>query len=357
MKRLTLLLFLFSAACASTANERVRGELLPFHAAIVPLTDIRIVEPSETPAVGSEETATDMRIEIDPAAMSHAVANELAIRVFPRVTLLDGTTEEALDRQAREAGADIVLQLALQYDPRVWHEHTGSSGLNFLYFTVGGPMGLEQRDYTYYAAAELDAEAFSIAALGDPDLRLGDPRARVLVTEASFPGAALSYNERARGEESFTKTLFIPTENLATMSPELAEYLGERVTQDLAAELADTLLLNRTELLLERGAKTFFIDEGDLEVSRPAVDLVVVEGVVTLPASSTLERMHSYHLDAGPSSVGGDFTKGNRRGDDTLFPFRVEIDPDGAEFLQLELVGGARDPIRQTYTLAVPPVR
>lgn len=333
-------------SCASAPPELPgpTGERLPFHLAIVPIGEAA-QRLSEQP---DEAVATAMRLDLDPDALSDRLAAELGQFAFTRVTLLDADSDPVA--LARAERADLILECDLQFEAPIWRRRTGSLALNYLAFALGGPFGAVMRDTEFLADAELTASLYEVGLIDENEVQLGDSQARVLLTEASFPALALSFNERREGTSSLWKSLFVPTAHLAQESPAIEAMVQDQVADHLTRGLA-RILIEKRQAVLERGRGSFFaFDPASLQWTRLEDGRVRVRGQAVLRPTGLVERMSGVRLLCGEQLVTQEFGEGAAHPDGTAYDIDLAFEPGSANYLRFELAAGSRDPVLKSYT-------
>ncbi len=334
------------ASCSATPPELAgpSGERLPFHLAIVPIQEgaLRL---SDQP---SRAVATAMRLELDAEALSEQLRDELGQFAFTRVTLLDPNSDPVA--LARAERADLILECDLQYEAPIWRRRTRSLFLNYLLFAIGGPFGAGLRDTEFLADAELTASLYEVGLIDENEVMLGDSQARVLLTEASFPGLELSFNERRGGTSGFWKSIFVPTAHLAQDSAAIEALLSEQVSDHLTRGLA-RILVEKRQTVLERGRGSFFaFDPAELAWTWGANGRVRIQGEAVLRPTGLVERMSRVRVLCGERLVTQEFGEGVAHPDGTAYAIDVSFDPGKQRYLRFELAAGSRDPVLKSYS-------
>jgi hypothetical protein len=346
MRHRTLLLLIVClawAGCASAPVEEAPGPpALPFHVGVLPLESVELRASSAPP----DGDVTDMRLDLDASGVAEALTSELEQRAFARVTQLGpGGDPVALGRAER---ADLLLEVSVRYGPAIWRERIASSTWHFFLFAIGGPFVINQRDFRYLADAELEATLYDLSAIDGERVRLGDARARVLLSEARFDGEPLSYNERREGSPGWWKCLFVPSGLLAKQSPALEQRLALDIPKSLARDLADDLVRERG-LLLDRGPLAgFVLDADETRFEQEADGALRVRGWVTLPRGSRFDSMRRLRVWVGEALVEASFGAPEPSPEGLRVPFTTRV-PNAGRYVTLELEAGSRDPLRRTY--------
>ena len=215
---------------------------------------------------------------------------------------------------------------------------------------MGGPFGAGLRDTEFLADAELTASLYEVGLIDENEVMLGDSQARVLLTEASFQGLPMSFNERRGGTSGFWKSIFVPTAHLAQDSSAIEALLSEQVSDHLTRGLA-RILVEKRQAVLERGRGSFFaFDPAELVWNRSADGRVHIQGEAVLRPTGLVERMTSVRVLSGERLVTQEFGQGTPHSDGTAYAIDVSFDPGDQRYLSFELTAGSRDPVLKSYS-------
>ncbi|MCA8959161.1 MAG: hypothetical protein KDC38_01560 [Planctomycetes bacterium] len=293
-----------STGC-STGSDRVPGERLPFHVALLPA---KLVDRSALDkALGSE--GNDFRVHFEQQWFDRTLARELQDTAFVRVTPIalaaDLIDEQARDRAAIEQAdfADLIIQPILHYDSRVTF---GSNERFFesLRLSLTWPVFswyVKDWDYSFNGQpVQLTARSYFGDTAEAPlrfstrvDQKVLEDDAQV---EADDP--ALSFVERTGdGWGSYALAIFLPSTLLEGDRDTTAAAVKEEVLVDLARRLAIELarearLFQNPDKanvwLLTSSPSVHELDERTVELSMP----------VTV-CDASLPGLHSYRIDGG----------------------------------------------------------
>jgi hypothetical protein len=369
-RTLGLAAILALAACRST--QGTEEKLLPFHVAVIPIQD-----PVVRDAAGGHDDETEMRIEPQLDQLSRGVAEALRERTFARVTLLapfeGDAASDAVERdeawvgQALDAGADLILQCRLQYEPVVREEKNGNFWLNMPLFLLGGPFTYFVKDHTYNAEIELSGDFYDLRTLqpsgGPPRLRdalVGLREARVLFASERFKGVDMNFLQRADGFGDYAVSLICPSGFLATESPDLQDEFADRVVDELSTEFALGVQRKRQGLVLADEINLpFYLATDDVRIQPGPDGDLTLRGDVFLSATSRA-TMSTWRLTAGAHTAQGTFRKEDGAPRETGERYeryrlegRVAADPDVA-YLRLDLAAEEREEFVRSYTFHIP---
>ena len=164
---IVVLPWLLSAACQGQPGRRVS---LPFHVAMTPVAMERA--PRAESAAGTEPSA--LLVRFDEAELSRAFAREMRT-CFADVTTLSAAKAGALEagqqawvQEARAAGADLIVDATLTYDPAVTTAINASFWPNLALFALGGPFAWFIADRSYRCQGRLEVQVFDLGASGAP---------------------------------------------------------------------------------------------------------------------------------------------------------------------------------------------
>lgn len=364
--RAGLLVALGLAGCGTT--RKLAHAPLPFHVAVLPIA-------VHSTATGSNGAEAGLRLELDPARLASTLATELDGRGFARATVLalpeeltaealanlsDGERDALWIAAAERAGTDLVLECELSFAPEVRGSINEKFWLNLPLFLLGGPFCYFVDDRSYRADARLRGSVYELQAMFSERASLQDGRARLGQAEVRFESADFDFVDRAGGNVgSYAASVLVPSGLLARETERITALLGERVTADLARELARELVRQERELLEGERVATFHLE--------PAVQFERVRGRIDARGTVVLRCVDTDHLDelrlrAGTVEVSGEFGASEaaaelstRRDRFVRIPFHADLADDGrASFAQIVLVGGGPIPSTRTFTLPLP---
>jgi hypothetical protein len=324
------------------------------------------------------EGLTSMTIAIDPTSFADQLAIDLEAVSFVRVgTVLapdsgrdeqidQDAQEEALVTEARESGADLLLECRLEYSPSILCERTVFGGIGWFLFALGGPFGILLEEHTYYADVTLHATFYDAAMMGGGEVRLGSAAGRVVLVTTSFPGVALDMIDRADGPEDYAMALIMPAGYIATESESLQVTIQEDVLASLSQQLASRVLKWRDRLIRSSGkeAGVFAFDPDQFAIDQGVDGKIKISGQVRLFPSPVVDRMNAYRISMGAKGEGewvdfkdvdtpdpGTDTEGSSK----LYRFESVLQSSDADTLKLELMAGSRDTYTRSYTFPLEP--
>lgn len=259
-------------ACRSAPPPKPRAAL-PFHVAIVPF------EARSDPDDKGPEDGIDL--ELDGAKASAKLVETLEEGYFAKATLLSDvdpaereTLSEAELRQrwvasAREAGADLLMTLDLEYRPRAKTETNDKFWLNLPLFLLGGPATWFVDDRDYDADAQLVFRLYDVSAIEasaaesgaeDP---FGNREALMLEREQVEPRpVTMNFLDRAGTSGGwYGVSIFWPSGFLVPRSDTASERLGGWVVEDLCTAAATQLHARESEIVRPLSVD-FFLEEG-----------------------------------------------------------------------------------------------
>ncbi len=369
MKVCFALLFAVGVVACKSAETQPQKPL-PFHVAVIPIQDARIREVKE-----SEDDATAMRLAPDYGVLTERIAGALSNGTFTRVSLLTprtaaapvdasaGSADAALDddhwqRQARELGADLIVECELSYAPVVRRDTNGNFWLNLPLFLLGGPFCYFLKDQAYSADVELAGTFHDLRAMERTSAQLADRQARVVSTNARFQGVDMNFIQRAQGNVGkYAVSLLIPSGFLAKDSRKLAHELDTEVVNDISAGFAKSVQQKREDLVRSTFVSPFYLDPDQVLLTVEGAQLRVRGPVYLLP-NSDVDSMVEFRLKLAGKSVEREFGEPKHEpGPGGRQYSRYDIDElielgDGEGLLTLELVAVKRNV--RSYTFAVP---
>ncbi len=349
------------SSCASTKELEVAE--LPFHAVIVPMRDAAVgtVTPGELPG-----DATGLRLGLTCDEVTRVVGSALEKFCFSRVTVLDhdeyGDLHGAYERDerlvdlARAAGADLLVELDLRYDPEIYHETSSSFWLNFPLFLFAGPTNWFVGDNEYFADVELTTTIYDMNVIEAGALSLGDPAAQVLSGSSRYAGSDLTFTERSDGVGDYALGLIVPSGYLARESDAVAQATHASVLADLREQVVKGIQRHRSDLVGADWIAPLFIDPDDVRITR-AGDSVEVEGRVRLLRDGLAARVQVVWFDAGSDRVAvrPGAESALREGAYDVLPFQAFVPvAEGSTTLRLECEAGSRDRFVRSYTFELP---
>lgn len=354
-------LLAFCASCASS-NELERDPL-SYHLAIIPIETATLgrVTPGEHP--GGE---TELVLELAGEEVHVAISEAMKEYCFTEVTLLatDGPTEAVVSpmsreqqivRRAREAQADLVLELSLRYEPSIYRDTNSSFWLNFPLFLFAGPTNWFISDNTYYADVELTSSIYDARSL-EAGLSLDDPAARILTVSSKFSGVALDFIDRADGATDYALGIIIPSGFLARENDEALLELKEEILTALCDQTVQGLQSRRDDLVRAEYVAPFFVEPAEVSVTRLSDTQARVSGRVQLRQDGHVERLTGVRLNAGDQDVNAALrvNEPGTSGHDAI-PFEAVVElGEGEDNVRIVVSGGGRDYYERSYTFAIP---
>lgn len=348
--------------CRST--DALERHQLPMHVAVVPIT---------TPAVGHAASgehpgkATALSLALDTREVTRAMSAALEEYCFASVTVLDADlpdetrTDEferqrSLYAQARELGADLMVELGLRYDAEIYRQAASTFWLNFPLFLFLAPSNWFLPDNTYCADVELVATVYDLNAMEAGGFGLGDAAAQVVSVSARFGETTLDFIERSRGLGDYALGILVPSGFLARETRGASAEIHAAILESLRTQLVQSLQNRRADLVRADWIAPVFMEPTDVSIRREGADLRV-RGRVRLARGGLADRVHAIHLDAGAEHVSVEparETVAGGAGED-VFDFEASV-PLGAEasFLRLECEAGSRDRFLRSYTFRIP---
>ena len=355
----SVLLFVLVSATGCATTPKVEGAPMPFHVAIVPISNPTI----RAPEIGEDFEATEIRWEPDLLKLSSSVADALAERCFVKTTLLESVEDEDPDRRrqrlvaaARAVGADLVCELDLKYVPTVYRYRLGAPfWANVFLWGVGGPLSYWVKDHTYYARVDLDAEFFDLEAVDRNAGFGGSEAAMVVEASASFQQTAMSFVDRAGSVGPYLLSIVWPAPLLSLDNDEIGEELDEAVQTALLEQLTGEVLSDRgTVLSGGRGLTAIRVDPNDVQVVRLSGGGVDVRGTIWLePATGGATRISGFELVVGGEVRIFEIDRGEGASGGWAFAGQVENVSD-ADAVQLVVIAGVSDVSKRTFTFPIP---
>lgn len=352
---------LLLAACASTKPLEERP--LPFHVAIMPM---------EAPVTGRVSDGelpgkpTELRLNLEPEQVTTAVSEALDQYCFSHVTVLDASDLEEgvgvferqriLKERAREAGADLVVDLGLRYDEEIYRKNSSTFWLNYPLFLFAGPSNWFLGDNQYYADVELTTAVYDLHALEAGNYDVGDNVARVVSASSRYSGTGLDFIDRSDGVEDYLLGIIIPSGFLSRESKTAEEQIHDAVIKELRTLVVRGVQSRRHELVLADQIAPVFVEPAECSMWREGDD-VVVKGWVRLREDSLAERVRELRIDAGgdvvrvePEPIEGTEMPGYEI---VGFETRVPVAAD-ADRVRIRCEAGTRDRFVRSYTFALP---
>jgi hypothetical protein len=369
-----LSLVLVASACKSAEAKPTKP--LPFHVAIIPIQNGRIRDVK----VSDEEGATPMRLEPDYAVLTREIAAALSNGTFTRVSLLTpraasvpeapasgpaidanaSTAEEGDDwqRQARELGADLIVECELSYVPVIRRDTNSNFWLNLPLFLLGGPFCYFLKDQEYSADVELAGTFHDLRAMERTSAELADRQARVASTNARFDGVDMNFIERAQGNVGkYAVSLLIPSGFLAKDSRKLANELDTEVMKDISNGFAKSVHQKREDLVRSSFVSPFYLEPDQVELTVEGSQLHVRAPVYLLP-NQEVDVMVEFRLKLAGKTLEREFGEPKSEPGPGGRPYqRYDIDERidlgaGEGPLTLDIVGVKRHV--RSYTFALP---
>ena len=353
-----LVLSLLAPGCASSGEPP--SEPLPFHVAVMPV----VVEPAQLPTPVDKGSATDATLTFAGGDPSREILAALE-GTFTRVTMLSPAREgqpadvnrDAWFREARDKGADMVLDSTLSYQETVHTSLNDRFWLNLPLHAIGGPFGWFVNDRSYYFNVRLQAELIDVLAALSEKHR--DADRQVLPFDRQVREASLDFLDRADDVGAYALGMLLPAGFVARSSGEVAPELEQAISVELSDLFARSLRERRNEVL--RGKLVAFYPH-EVGVSTSA-GVPHLEGEFVLEIAGGVEELGEaryrfgdepeYHpLDWGEPTLQPAEGRGHplRR-----YGFRIPLPADGnAETIQLEVSQRDALPSRRTYTYAIP---
>ncbi len=356
-----LLALLLLVSCTSV--EPLERRTLPFHIAIVPMEEPTVGAVSSGELPGKQ---TAMRLELSQDEITEAVRGALREYCFSAVTVLAREdfeqTADAFERQrlaleqARDVGADLLIELDLRYDPEIYREKSPTFWLNYPLFLFAGPANWFIGDQRYFADAELTTTVFDRHVMEAGNMSIGDPAARVVAASSRYTQTELDFTDRSDGIKHYVSGFLIPSGFLGRESESTQQEIHAKVIADLRTQVVQGIQSRRRELLRAEWISPVFLDPGQVQMRRDGND-VVVAGSVQLREGGLAERVHRIVLSVGTEAVAVEPTDAPTAGEPGYralrFEARVPVDP-GAETLRIECEAGSRDRFIRSYTFGLP---
>ena len=364
-----------AAACASSAPREERPPL-PFHIAIVPLTtdDVRADRKA-----GSEGQPTEMKITPDAkwvASFSDGLAKALQERAFTRVTVLPAEAaggagaadieaaiarDTKLVREARDAGADLLLRLEVSLQPVIREEKNGTFWVNLPLFALGGPFGWWLPDRTYMVDAEVTGWFYDPRTLSNAplDTTLRASHSEIASARRRTEKIDLDFVKRAQGEVGdYFLSIVCPAGFLAVENDELQKKLVDGIVDQLGPGLARNVL-DQGSALEQGGSAPFFLDISRSGISRDKSGSLVLTGTALLSPTREIESLGNWRVEVdGSPAIVRSFDAGpapEKDGDYERYRFEERLGSlqPGAR-VHVSIEAGERTPRVRSYTFRVP---
>ncbi len=232
------LCWLSLAACQS---QPIRGGSLPFHIAMTPVA-IEVVRSAKS----QESAPPGPMLAFDETEFSYSCAAELRT-CFTGVTTLPsppaGVPEArrvAWVHEARAAGADLIVDTTLTYDPVFTTALNDRFWLNLPLFALGGPFAWFVADRSYQCQGTLEVQVYDLGAAATAGGDALDDSSRVLRVDRQAEEASLNLCERASFGH-YALSLLVPAGFLAQESAAVPDELRHAITAQLSRAIARAL--------------------------------------------------------------------------------------------------------------------
>jgi hypothetical protein len=252
---------------------------------------------------GTNGDAEAMTLTFESDGISQALVASLR-ESFARVTPLaaapgrEGADASGWLQAAQAAGADLVLDAVLIYDPRLTTSLNDRFWLNMPLFALGGPGTWFVADRSYHCKVRLEVRVFDLAlAASAPGVLDATSQARVtlLRIERQVDEASLSLVERGSTGDFFLSVL-VPAGFVGTEA-EAAPTETRRIVTDRLCAVMNSALLERADDLA-RIARVDFHAEGVRVESADGARHLVGEFVLQIGTASHLGELR-YRIDDG----------------------------------------------------------
>lgn len=276
--RFLYLPWLLLAACQS---QQGRSVALPFHVAMTPVA----IERTAHAASAADAEASALALTFDEGELSRAFANEMRT-CFAGVTTLSAPKAGGLEvgqqawvQEARAAGADLIVDATLTYDPTVTTALNDRFWLNLPLFALGGPFAWFVADRSYRCQGKLEVQVFDLGASGANGEYAFDDASRVVRVDRQAEAASLNLVDRAAFPH-YVLSLLIPAGLVGPESAAVPDELRKAITAQLARAIVGALQERSEDLA--RGAAVDFHPEGvhveqDARGGRSLVGEIVLE--------------------------------------------------------------------------------
>lgn len=348
------------AACAG--SQRSWPSPIPLRALVVPIDEPLVRAASEGEHEGE---MTPLRLDFRSESVSEVATSALGKHGFVSLATVDwgaagaGRTYDSVARrqyvleQAVAAGADVVVELGLRYDPEVFRRNADTFWLNYPLFLFAGPSNWFVGDQVYLADVELTLRVYDRHALEASAANLADTSSLLITVNAELDRVVLRFVDRAEGVGDYLTGVIVPSGFLARHSPEVEAELGLEVPQRVSEQLVKNLLDRRDELVLRTKVAPMFIDPAKVAVTRDG-EALVVRGEVELLPDEQRSTVRHVVVRAGDEEVRLAAPPGTAN----RVPIQARFErPGDAAFVRIECEAGARDRFVRSYTFPAPPAR
>lgn len=357
--------------CGCASKQVARAPELPFHVAVVPIQvdeDFSDDEPSLALVLDEEET-------------TRAVADALGDDCFARVSVLSYPEGADLDafrsednreqrnrhwvEQAREKGADLLLECVVFHGKDFRSERNEKFWLNLPLFILGGPFGYWVNDVTYYANAELSAEFYELDPVYSERYALDSTHTTLMTTSAAFDEVTMDFADRmGLNAGSFAASFVVPAGLLARRNKRVRNKLQDEIIAQLADRFRQRIVAKHRVLEQPDELVNFYFEPDEDGPTWSPDGELVVDGEVILKVDRTVSRMEAYRLSVGDAH--GEWYFGEPTYNEQLseqlrgryfrYPVHAALPVAGepTEAL-LEIEDGSDDGNRRSFTFSVPP--
>jgi len=245
-----LLAVLLLTGCASQRESEPRT--LPYHVVIVPMEEplVGVVSDGEF-----EGTLTEMQLKFVPDDLTQAISEALKEYCFVDVTVIDVeelqkstdafTRQRAILDRAREANADLVIELGLRYDSEIYRESASTFWLNYPLFLFAGPSAWFIGDNVYFADVDLTTSVYDMNVIDAGGFEIGDPGARVMSASSRYTGSDLDFIDRSDGMGDCALGILVPSGFLSRESGSTEAALHDAIVQQLRVQVVQAIQSRR----------------------------------------------------------------------------------------------------------------
>lgn len=290
------LCWLLLAACQS---QPIRRGLLPFRVAMTPVA-IEVVRAAKSP----DSAPPGLMLSFDEAELSHSCAAELRT-CFAGVSAVASppvgapeASSQAWVQEARAAGADLIVDATLTYDPVFTTSLNDRFWLNLPLFALGGPFAWFVADRSYRCQGTLEVQVYDLGAAATAGGDALDESSRVLRVDRQAEEASLNLCERASFGH-YALSLLVPAGFLARESAAVPDELRHAITAQLSRAIARALQ-ERSQDLTRVAAVDFYPEGVHVEPDARGGRMLVGEFVLELGSgnASDLEELR-FRFDLG----------------------------------------------------------